>query len=156
MSARNRRLPRDRAWPLTRTDIADHLGPLMTRITELRFLTGLESRTIVLGAAWVAPLSRNYGRGMDPDSVGFRVDIHPVAAGERAAVRAVLRAQALPRLHEWIAEGSAAAETWRLTPHERLWHLTDGRLTHEDDPDWRSHASPARTGGAARLRRDTP
>ncbi|BDH03665.1 hypothetical protein [Streptomyces seoulensis] len=156
MSARNRRLPRDRAWPLTTTDVSAHLGPLMSRITELRFLTGLDSGTIVLGAAWVAPLSRNHGRGMHPDSVGFRVDVHPVAAGERAAVRDVLRAQALPRLHEWIAEESAATETWRLTPHERLWHLTDGRLTHEDDPDRRSPASTAHTGGAARLRRDTP
>ncbi|MGW1255700.1 hypothetical protein ACWD5Q_11045 [Streptomyces sp. NPDC002513] len=31
MPARNRRLPRHRAWPLTTTDINECLGPLMTR-----------------------------------------------------------------------------------------------------------------------------
>ncbi|MFK4110691.1 hypothetical protein [Streptomyces sp. NPDC002176] len=43
MSARNRHLPRDRAWPLTMTDITGHLGPLMADITDVRFLTGRDS-----------------------------------------------------------------------------------------------------------------
>ncbi|MFG3196473.1 hypothetical protein ACGFYT_10105 [Streptomyces sp. NPDC048208] len=133
MSARNRRLPRDRAWPLTRTDIADHLGPLMTHVTDVRLLTGPDSGTIALGAAWVAPLSSNYGRGIHPDTVGFRIDVHTVLSTRRAAARPILRERALPQLHDWITAGLAADETWHLTPHERIWHLVDGRLTHADE-----------------------
>lgn len=133
MSARNRTLPRHRARPLTATDVEECLGPLLTQVTELRFLTGSDSGTIVLGAAWVAPEPRNHGRSVHPDSVGFRVDVHPVAASERAATRAVLRAHALPQLRDWIAGAADAGETWRLTPHQRLWRLADGRLTHHDE-----------------------
>ncbi|WP_026178136.1 hypothetical protein [Streptomyces hokutonensis] len=133
MSARNRRLPRHRAWPLTTTDIEECLGPFMTRVTDLRFLTGQDSGTIVLGAEWIAPISRNYGRGMPPDMVGFRIDVHPVDAAERAATRAVLRAQALPQLHAWVTRAIDADETWRLTPHQHYWRLTDGHLTHRDE-----------------------
>ncbi|MFB7600997.1 hypothetical protein [Streptomyces sp. NPDC056160] len=43
MSARNRRLPRHRAWPLTRTDVAECLGPHLHHLRELRFLTGDDS-----------------------------------------------------------------------------------------------------------------
>ncbi|MFJ9245363.1 hypothetical protein [Streptomyces sp. NPDC101776] len=132
MSARNRRLPRHRAWPLTTTDIAECLGPLLTRVTDLRFLTGQDCGSIVLGAAWVAPGPRAYGRGIHPDSVGFRMDVHPVDAPERAATRAVLRARALPQLHDWITRAISADETWRLTPHQHYWRLADGRLTHHD------------------------
>ncbi|GGV11211.1 hypothetical protein [Streptomyces griseoflavus] len=133
MSARRRRLPRHRAWPLTTTDVTECLGPHMSRVTDLRFLTGHDSGTIVLGAAWVAPNPRNYGRGMDPDMVGFRIDVHPVDATVRAATRAVLRESALPQLHAWVTRAIAADETWQLTDHQRYWRLTDGRLTHHDE-----------------------
>jgi hypothetical protein len=133
MPARNRRLPRNRSWPLTTTDISECLGHYMTRVTDLDFLSGPDSGTIVLGAAWVAPNPRKYGRGSHPGSVGFRMDVHPVDAAERAATRAVLRARALPQLHAWITQAIAADETWLLTPHRHYWRLTDGHLTHRDE-----------------------
>lgn len=133
MSARNRRLPRHRAWPLTTTDINECLGPCMNRVTDLAFLTGHDSGTIVLGAAWTAPNPRNYGRGIHPDRVGFSIEVHPVDATERAATRAVLRAQALPQLHEWITQAIAADETWRWTDHRHYWRLTDGHLVHGEE-----------------------
>ncbi|MFY4719208.1 hypothetical protein [Streptomyces sp. LaBMicrA B280] len=133
MPARDRRLPRHRSWPLTATDIDACLGPHRSRVTDLRFLTGQDSGTIVLGAAWVAPAPRGYGRGRHPDTVGFRVDVHPVDATGRAAVRAVLRAHALPQLHAWITRAIAADETWRLTDHQHYWRLADGHLTHRDE-----------------------
>ncbi|MFF5711532.1 hypothetical protein [Streptomyces sp. NPDC012756] len=105
----------------------------MTRVTDLRFLTGHDSGTVVLGAAWVAPNRRNYGRGIHPESVGFRIDVHPVDAADRAATRAVLREQALPQLHEWVTQAIAADETWQLTDHQHCWRLVDGRLTHRDE-----------------------
>ncbi|MFC9398138.1 hypothetical protein ACFTWS_34030 [Streptomyces sp. NPDC057027] len=133
MSARNRRLPRHLAWSLTTTDIDECLGPHMTRVTDLRFLAGHDSGTIVLGAAWVAPNRHNYGRGIHPESVGFRIDVHPVGAADRAAIRAVLRAQALPQLHEWVTQAIAADGTWQLTDHQHYWRLSDGHLTHRDE-----------------------
>ncbi|MGW3105062.1 hypothetical protein [Streptomyces sp. NPDC001100] len=133
MSARNRRLPGHRAWPLTTTDINECLGPHTADVTELRFLTGHDGGNILLGAAWVAPHPHTYGRTIHPDSVGFRIDVHPVDAPDRAATRAVLRAQALPLLRAWIAQSTDADETWRLTPHQRHWRLTDGRLTQHDE-----------------------
>ncbi|MEV8068476.1 hypothetical protein AB0P32_20465 [Streptomyces sp. NPDC085995] len=133
MSARDRRLPRHRAWPLTRTDVAECLGPRLDHVRELRFLTGADSGDIVLGAAWVAPLSRTYGRGVHPDSVGCFIDVHPLAAADRAATRAVLREQALPQLREWIERAITADQTWQLTDHQHLWRLTGGRLTHGDE-----------------------
>ncbi|MDX3454555.1 hypothetical protein PV396_21835 [Streptomyces sp. ME02-8801-2C] len=139
MTARNRRrrpgrrLPQHLAWPLTTTDVNESLGELASHIRELRFLAGRDSGTVVLGAGWLAPESRNYGRGVHPDSVGFSVDVHPVDSAERAAIRAVLRETALPRLHAWMTQGLTGAETWRQTSHLRHWHLTDGRLTHTDE-----------------------
>ncbi|SER00066.1 hypothetical protein SAMN04487983_101076 [Streptomyces sp. yr375] len=133
MSARERRLPRHRAWPLTTTDINECLGTAMAHVRDLRFLTGHDSGTIVLGAAWIAPHPGNYGGGVHPDMVGVRIDVHPVAATERAATRAVLRAQALPQLLDWITQATTADETWRLTPHQHHWRLTDGHLTHHDE-----------------------
>ncbi|MFJ7146981.1 hypothetical protein ACIQVT_02085 [Streptomyces sp. NPDC100445] len=133
MSARNRRLPRHRAWPLTTTDIHDCLGPHLDHVVDLRFLTGHDGGTIVLGAAWVAPHPRTYGVGIHPDMVGVRIDVLPVDAVERAAVRAVLRARALPQLHEWVARAIAADETWRLTPHQHCWRLSEEHLTHRDE-----------------------
>jgi hypothetical protein len=133
MSARNRRLPRHRAWPLTTTDINECLGAAMAHVTDLEFLTGHDSGTIVLGAAWIAPNPVNHGRGVHPDSVGVRIDVHPVDATDRAATRAVLRSQALPQLLRWIEGAITADETWRLTPHQHYWRLTDGRLTHRDE-----------------------
>ncbi|MFE2531415.1 hypothetical protein [Streptomyces sp. NPDC059371] len=115
------------------TDINECLGPYMSRVSDLRFLAGRDSGPIVLGAAWVAPLPRNYGRGIHPETVGFRIDIHPVDATERAATRAVLKASALPQLHTWITQAIAADETWQLTPHQHYWRLADGRLTHRDE-----------------------
>ena len=88
---------------------------------------------MVLGAAWVAPRPTNYGRGVHPDMVGVHIDVHPVDAAERAAFRGVLRAQALPQLREWITQAIAADETWRLTPHQHYWRITDGHLTHRDE-----------------------
>ncbi len=105
----------------------------MARVRDLEFLTGPDSGTIVLGAAWVAPHSRNHGSGVHPDSVGITIGVHPVDATERAAVRAVLRAQALPQLHEWVTRAVAADETWQLTDHRHYWRLTGGRLTHRDE-----------------------
>ncbi|WP_329218311.1 hypothetical protein OG352_18720 [Streptomyces sp. NBC_01485] len=133
MSARKRRLPRNRAWPLTTTDINECLGTAMAHVTEMRFLSGQDDGTIMLGAAWVAPHPHNYGRSIHPDSIGVRIDVHPVDATERAATRAVLRAQALPQLLEWITQAITADETWRLTPHQHYWRLTDGHLTHRDE-----------------------
>ncbi|MEW2130222.1 hypothetical protein [Streptomyces sp. NPDC005435] len=133
MSARNRRLPRGHAWPLTTTDITEHLGPLMAHVKDLRFLSGHDSGTMVLDAYWVAPASRTYGGGVHPESVGFYVDVHTVPAARRAATRTLLRDQALPQLHAWLTQGLTATETWRLTPHQRYWHLTDDRLTHVEE-----------------------
>lgn len=65
--------------------------------------------------------------------VGFRIDVYPVGATERAGTRAVLQAHALPELHEWIMQAVAADETWRLSPHQRYWRLIDGYLTHRDE-----------------------
>ncbi|MEV5004839.1 hypothetical protein AB0K74_13875 [Streptomyces sp. NPDC056159] len=107
--------------------------PYMTRVKDLQFLTGHDSGTIVLGAAWVAPNPSNYGRGIHPDMVGFHIDVHPVDATQRAAIHAVLRAQALPQLHDWITQAIAADETWQLSPHQRYWCLSDGHLTHRDE-----------------------
>ncbi|OIJ68234.1 hypothetical protein [Streptomyces mangrovisoli] len=135
MTARNRRLPRHRSWPLTRADLGEGLGGCLSRVTDLRFLEGDDSGTIVLGAEWIAPAPTSYGRGVHPDMVGFRVDVHPVATADRAATRVILRERALPRLRAWIAGADEATETWLLTPHRRLWRLVDGRLVCEDDTD---------------------
>ncbi|MDW4908052.1 hypothetical protein RB628_22565 [Streptomyces sp. ADMS] len=99
MSARDRRRkpPRHRAWPLTTTDINKSLGELASHIKDLNFLTGPGSGTAVLSAGWLAPESRNHGRGIHPDSVGISLDVHPVDAAERAATRAILRETALPQ-----------------------------------------------------------
>ncbi|MFE2302941.1 hypothetical protein ACFXAW_32655 [Streptomyces sp. NPDC059445] len=118
---------------MSTTDVEECLGPYMSRVSDLRFLTGQGGEPIVLGVAWVAPLSRNHGRGIHPDTVGFRIDVHPVDATERAATRALLKARALPQLHAWIARAGAADETWRLTPHQHHWRLADGRLTRHDE-----------------------
>ncbi|MGW3912751.1 hypothetical protein ACWEBX_14685 [Streptomyces sp. NPDC005070] len=115
------------------TDINECLGPYMSRVSDLRFLRGQDNGPIVLGVAWVAPLQRNYGRGIHPDTVGFRMDVHPVDATERAATRAVLKARALPQPHAWITRAVTADETWQLTPHQHYWLLGDGRLTHRDE-----------------------
>ncbi|WP_405817067.1 hypothetical protein OG241_20995 [Streptomyces sp. NBC_01390] len=139
MTARNRRrrprrrLPPHRAWPLTTTDVNESLGELAADIRELRFLTGSDSGAVVLGARWLAPASPNYGRGIHPDDVGFSVDVHPVDAAERAAIRTVLKETALPQLHAWITQGLAAPETWRQTSHLHYWRLADGNLTHTDE-----------------------
>ncbi len=136
MTARNRRgrrLPRHRAWPLTTTDINEALGELASHIRYLTFLTGPDDGTAVLGVSWLAPEPSTYGRGPHPDSVGVSIDVHPVDAAERAATRAVLKATALPQLHEWITEAVTATETWQQTSHLRRWHLTDGLLVHIDD-----------------------
>lgn len=105
----------------------------MDRVTDLRFLTGHDSGTIVLGAEWIAPEPRNHGRGIHPDTIGFRIDVHPVDATERAATRALLQTRALPQLREWVAQAVAADETWLQTPHRHYWRLTDGHLTHRDE-----------------------
>ncbi len=76
---------------------------------------------------------RNHGRGIHPDMVGFRIDVHPVDATDRAATRTVLRAHALPQLREWIARAATANETWQSTDHQRHWRLTDGHLMHSDE-----------------------
>ncbi|MGA5649179.1 hypothetical protein [Streptomyces seoulensis] len=133
MSARNRRLPPGYSWPLTSTDLAESLGPLMTRVTEVRFLTGRDAGSIVLGAAWVPPRPSNHDRGTHPDAVGFRIDVPMVPTPARAPTRTILRTRALPQLHAWMTRALTAGETWHLTGHERLWLLTDGHLTHRDE-----------------------
>jgi hypothetical protein len=133
MSARNRRLPRHRAWPLSTTDVHEGLGDCASHVGELRFLTGQDSDTVVLSAVWTAPIPSNYGAGIHPDAAGIRVDIHTVDAGARAATRALLREQALPQLRAWVTRAITAHETWRLTWHGRYWHVADGRLTHHDE-----------------------
>ncbi|GAA3001206.1 hypothetical protein JCM13580A_17040 [Streptomyces drozdowiczii] len=133
MSARNRRLPRHLAWPLTTTDISECLGPRMTRVRDLMFLSGHDSGPLVLGVTWLAPSRRNYGRGVHPDLVGFHIDVHPVAATERSATRAVLRAQVLPQLREWVMRAITADETWQLTDHAYYWRMSDGRCTGSPD-----------------------
>ncbi len=105
----------------------------MSGVTELRFLTGHDSGTLVLSAAWVAPAPRTYGRGVHPDAVGIRIDVHPVDAASRAASRDVLRAHGLPQLHAWVVQSLAADETWQLTAHRRHWRLSGGRLTYRDE-----------------------
>ncbi|MEH0545029.1 hypothetical protein QA802_18645 [Streptomyces sp. B21-105] len=133
MSARNRRLPRHRAWPLTTTDVDEGIGDCLAHVGQLRFLTGPDSGTIVLGAVWTAPIPSNYGAGIHPDAAGIGIDVHPVDAGARAATRALLREQALPQLRAWVMRAITADETWQLTRHGRYWHLSDGRLTHRDE-----------------------
>ncbi|MFD8676866.1 hypothetical protein ACFV1A_27780 [Streptomyces seoulensis] len=133
MSARNRHLPPGYSWPLTSTDLTESLGPLMTHVTEVRFLTGRDAGTIVLGVAWVPPRSSNDDRGTDPDSVGFRMDVPMIPTPARAPTRAVLRTRALPQLHAWMTQSLTAGETWHLAPHDHLWRLTDGHLTHRDE-----------------------
>lgn len=105
----------------------------MDHVTDVRFLTGHDSGTLVLSAAWTAPASRTYGRGVHPDAVGFRIDVHPVDAAARAATRAQLRAHALPQLRAWIEQALTADETWRLGDHQHHWRLSGGRLTHRDE-----------------------
>ncbi|WP_329136421.1 hypothetical protein OG552_24660 [Streptomyces sp. NBC_01476] len=134
MPARERRLPRHLAWPLTATDVRACLGPLMAQVTELRFLAGPGAGTLVLRAEWIAPDPFNHGRGTHPETVGFRIDVLPVEAAGRAAARAVLQARALPQLHAWVTEALAADETWRTARHHHCWRLDGGRLTHRDEP----------------------
>jgi hypothetical protein len=65
--------------------------------------------------------------------VGFGIDVHPVAASELAATRALLRAGALPQLHEWTNRDIAADETWQQTSQQHYWRLVDGRLAPGDE-----------------------
>ncbi|MYS37661.1 hypothetical protein GT025_26405 [Streptomyces sp. SID4920] len=101
----------------------------MTRVRDLMFLSGHDSGPLVLGVTWLAPSRRNYGGGVHPDMVGFHIDVHPVAATERSATRAVLRAQVLPQLREWVTRAITADETWQLTDHAYYWRTSDGRCT---------------------------
>lgn len=64
---------------------------------------------------------------------GVRVDVHPVDVTGRPGIRAVLRAHALPQLHEWITQAIAADETWQLTPHQHYRRPTDGCLTRREE-----------------------
>ncbi len=138
MSARNRRLPRHLAWPLTATDVHDALGHLTDELRTVRFLTGLgadrSEPPVVLGVTWLAPRPGNHGGGVHPDSVGFHIDLWPVGSSDRGSARTLLRVHALPQLHEWITRARRADDTWRRTTHRHSWHLADGHLSRSDDP----------------------
>lgn len=133
MTSRNRRLPKDRAWPLTATDINEALGDKMSHINEIRFLTGHSDDGYAIGIEWVAAQPFNYGRGTHPDAAGFRIDVIPVPTGERADARAALRTHALPQLSEWVNRALTTTETWRSGGHRRYWRFADGRVTHHDE-----------------------
>ncbi|MET7622724.1 hypothetical protein [Streptomyces sp. NPDC005408] len=133
MTSRNRRLPQNRAWPLTASDINEVLGDNMSHVSDLRFLTGHSDEGYAIGIEWVAAQSFNYGRGTHPDAVGFRIDVIPVATADRADARAALRTHALPQLDEWINGALTADETWRSGSHRRYWRCVDGRVTHHDE-----------------------
>ena len=133
MPARNRLLPRGHAWPLTATDVTAALGPLTRYVVGgVRFLTVVSPERYVLGVAWVAPASRSYGGGVHPDSVGFRLDVLPVPAAERAAARALLREQGLAEAAQWVADTLTGDETRRWRSHSRYWQVVDGRLVQQD------------------------
>lgn len=133
MTSRNRRLPHDRAWPLTSTDINEALGSKLSYVTDLRFLTGHSDAGDAIGIEWVAAESSNYGRGTHPDAVGFRIDVIPVPKSDRADARTALRAHALPQLAEWIDHALTAGENWRSSNHSRYWSFTGGKVTHRDE-----------------------
>nr|WP_189786085.1 hypothetical protein [Streptomyces capitiformicae] len=132
MPSRNRRLPRHRSWPLTATDISEALDDQMAHVSDVSFLTGHSEEGYVLGIEWTAAQPFNYGRGIHPDASGFRIDVLPVPAADRADARTALRTYALPQLGEWINQALAAPETWRSSDHRRYWRLADGLLTHHD------------------------
>jgi hypothetical protein len=133
MTSRNKRLPRDRSWPLTATDIGEALGDRMSHVSDLRFLSEKSDAGDALGVEWVAAQSFNYGRGTHPDAVGFRIDVIPVEKGDRADARAALRTHALPQLGEWMDRALMAGETWRSSNHSRYWLFADGSVTHRDE-----------------------
>ncbi|MFB6837632.1 hypothetical protein [Streptomyces sp. NPDC056361] len=132
MTSKNRRLPRDRAWPLTATDISEALGSKMSHVGDLRFLSGNSGTGNAIGIEWVAAQPFNYGRGIHPNAVGFRIDVIPVPKGDRADARTALRTHALPQLCEWIDHALTASETWRSSNHCRYWRFADGHVTHHD------------------------
>jgi hypothetical protein len=122
MPARDRKLPRGLAWPLTAADISDALRIPVggTSGNALDFWTRNGGGT-VLYAQWAPSLFAGVP--------GFRISVCPVPAAERAAAREILRREALPQLDAWIAEASQASESWLLARHVREWRLIEGRLT---------------------------
>jgi hypothetical protein len=125
--ARNRRLPRHLAWPLTSTDLVEVLGDQYASVTWLRFMEN--SAENVLAVEWVPDRRFNYGHGSFPS---LRVDVHAVKAAERRSVRAALRAQALPELRDWIEHAVGAPPTWQEARHYRYWTWTGDCFTGHD------------------------
>lgn len=134
MSARNRRLPRDLAWPLTSTDIGAALGPRMAHVSAARFTARPRDDGTVLRVEWVPALVSNYGVGRMPSHMlGLQITVYPLTAVERAAARAVLQQGALPELDAWICAALQASESWLRVRHGRRWRLADGQLAPHDE-----------------------
>jgi hypothetical protein len=147
MPARNKHLPRGRAWRLTTADINDALGTRATHVRNIRFLTGNGDDT-VLRLTWTAPDPMNHGRGKHPASAGLCIYVCAIDAAERTAVRAALRTRVLPDLPEVITSAQNVAETWRRSDHDRSWRFASG---HIDDQDSSRSAT-----GTHRAVRDCP
>ncbi|WP_045696133.1 hypothetical protein [Streptomyces rubellomurinus] len=134
MSARNRRLPRDLAWPLTLTDIRTAIGPEEAAAAGVDFGARPWGDGTALHVEWVPRLPANYGGGIHPAWWNtVRIGVSPLPAGERAAARRVLRESALPELAEWIGAARRESETWRLSRHSRSWRPEGEGAVHRDD-----------------------
>jgi hypothetical protein len=134
MPARNRRLPRHLAWPLTTTDMGAALGPRMAHVSAAWFRARPSDDGTLLRVEWVPALVSNYGIGRKPaHMLGLQITVYPLTALDRAAARVVLQQGALPELDTWICAALQASESWLQAWHNRRWQLADGRLTHHDE-----------------------
>ncbi|MFF2819537.1 hypothetical protein ACFVT9_28955 [Kitasatospora cineracea] len=129
MPARNRRLPRHLSWPLTSTDICSALGETPSDALRLSFFDHHWTDGTVLQASWVPPIGSNYGAGLPPDWwSSVQITVGPVPSGERAAVRQILREQALPELRDWVDKARNGPEGWVLSRHSIAWQYADQSL----------------------------
>ncbi|MFE7526496.1 hypothetical protein ACFU7Y_12305 [Kitasatospora sp. NPDC057542] len=134
MPARNHRLPRDLAWPLTPTDIRTVLGAHETDAADLDFDNRPWEDGTALHVEWVPRLSSNYGGGIHPTWwCTVRIRVAPLPAADRAAARHILRQNALPELAAWISAARHAPEPWTLSRHSRSWRPEGSSTAHRDD-----------------------
>ncbi len=127
--ARNRRLPRHLSWPLTSTDVCSALGETPSSALRLSFFDHHWTDGTVLQVSWVPPIGSNYGTGLPPDWwSSVWITVGPVPGGERAAVRQVLREQALPELRSWVEKARNGSEAWALSRHSIAWRYVDQSL----------------------------
>ncbi|MFD4656097.1 hypothetical protein ACFWP2_10760 [Kitasatospora sp. NPDC058444] len=134
MPARNRRLPRDLAWPLTPTDIRTALGAREPEAVDLDFDGRPWEDGTALHVEWVPRLSANHGGGIHPRWWStVRIRVAPVPAAERAAARHLLRQDALPELAAWIDAARRAPQTWALARHSRSWRPEGSGTARRDD-----------------------